>query len=234
MLSLDTEQIWGYLDLLDEARFMRRYPDAIGAHAKLLACLTKAGVSATWFLVGGMALRGSQGQRDSRMAGLPVDWTNPIPSGVEATAPLWYRRSFVEDLRKARPFQEIGLHGGLTHLIWTNPHATRDVAEAGTWSQWIGLHQSAPSGSPGGWERVFLGELQPTVVDNQARAATRKRTECGSEKTDRETCNGEIGDQAFWPPLRSGGAHDRLDIRIRLREHGSATAVGSPREDRAG
>ena len=129
MLSLDTEQIWGYLDLLDEARFMRRYPDAIGAHAKLLACLTKAGVSATWFLVGGMALRGSQGQRDSRMAGLPVDWTNPIPSGVETTAPLWYRRSFVEDLRKARPFQEIGLHGGLTHLIWTNPHATRDVAE---------------------------------------------------------------------------------------------------------
>ena len=23
------------------------------------------------------------------------------------------------------PFQEIGLHGGLTHLIWTDPRATR-------------------------------------------------------------------------------------------------------------
>src|SRR5215831_6489832 len=68
----------------------------------------------------------------------------------------------------------------------------------------------------------------------QARAATRKRTECRSERTDRETCNGEIGDQAFWPPLRSGGAHDRLDVRVRLREHGSAAALGSPREDRAG
>lgn len=129
MLSLDTEQIWGYLDLLDERRFRRRYPCAVEAHAKLLACLTKASVSATWFLVGGMALRGSQGPRDSRMAGLPVTWTNRIASGTEATDPLWYGNSFVEDLRKARPFQEIGLHGGLTHLIWTDPHTTREVAE---------------------------------------------------------------------------------------------------------
>jgi hypothetical protein len=129
MLSLDTEQIWGYLDLLNERRFRRCYPDAVGAHAKLVECLTKAGVSATWFVVGGMALRGTQGPEDSRMAGLPVEWTNRIPSGVEATAPLWYRKSFVEHLRKARPFQEIGLHGGLTHLIWTDPKVTRQVAE---------------------------------------------------------------------------------------------------------
>lgn len=129
MLSLDTEQIWGYLDLLDERRFRRRYPHAVEAHAKLLACLIKADVSATWFLVGGMALRGSHGRRDSRMAGLPVTWTNRIPSGIEATDPLWYRNSFVEHLRKARPIQEIGLHGGLTHLIWTDPHTTREVAE---------------------------------------------------------------------------------------------------------
>jgi hypothetical protein len=129
MLSLDTEQIWGYLDLFNERQFMRRYPDTLEAHAKLLECLTKAGVSATWFLVGGMALRGSQGPRDSRMAGLPVQWTNRIASGDEATAPLWYRKSFVEHLRRARPIQEIGLHGGLTHLIWTDPKSTRQVAE---------------------------------------------------------------------------------------------------------
>ena len=61
------------------------------------------------------------------MAGLPADWTVGIPSGHETTAPMWYRRSFVERLREARPFQEIGLHGGLTHFIWTDGRATRDV-----------------------------------------------------------------------------------------------------------
>jgi hypothetical protein len=63
------------------------------------------------------------------MAGLPEDWTIRIPGGIEATTPLWYRYSFVERLRKAQPLQEIGLHGGLTHLIWTDPRATREVAE---------------------------------------------------------------------------------------------------------
>ena len=56
ILSLDTEQIWGYLDLLNDAQFQRRYPDALGAHEKLLACLSRADVSATWFMVGGMTL----------------------------------------------------------------------------------------------------------------------------------------------------------------------------------
>jgi len=129
MLSLDTEQIWGYMDRLTEPQFRRRYPDALTAHEKLLACLTKAGVSATWFIVGGMTLRGSSGPWDHRMAGLPVEWTGRIPVGVEATTPLWYRQSFVEHLRKARPFQEIGLHGGLTHFIWTDARATRQVVE---------------------------------------------------------------------------------------------------------
>jgi hypothetical protein len=61
------------------------------------------------------------------MAGLPPDWTVRIPSGHETTTPMWYRRSFVERLRESRPFQEIGLHGGLTHFIWTDGRATRDV-----------------------------------------------------------------------------------------------------------
>ena len=91
MLSLDTEQIWGYVDLFDEGQFRRRYPDAVEAHAKLLACLTKAGVSATWFMVGGMALHGSKGRWDPRMAALPPEWTNRIPGGVEETASLWFR-----------------------------------------------------------------------------------------------------------------------------------------------
>jgi hypothetical protein len=127
VLSLDTEQIWGYSDQLDETQFRRRYPNALEAQQKVLDCLSRAGVSATWFLVGGMALRGSDGVRDRRMAGLPVKWTGRIPAGTEATAPLWYRPSFVERLRLARPFQEIGLHGGLTHLIWTDARATREM-----------------------------------------------------------------------------------------------------------
>ena len=129
ILSLDTEQIWGYLDLLNETQFRKRYPDAQGAHEKVLACLSNAGVSATWFMVGGMALRGSDGAQDRRMARLPIEWTEKIPGGVEATTPLWYRPSFVERLRRALPFQEIGLHGGLTHFIWTDARATREVAK---------------------------------------------------------------------------------------------------------
>jgi hypothetical protein len=75
ILSLDTEQIWGYLDLFNETQFRNRYPGAYDAHEKVLACLSNACVSATWFLVGGMALSGSDGAEDQRMAGLPIEWT---------------------------------------------------------------------------------------------------------------------------------------------------------------
>jgi peptidoglycan/xylan/chitin deacetylase (PgdA/CDA1 family) len=129
MLSFDVEQIWGYVDLFDEAQFCRRHPGAIEAHTRLLACLAQAGVSATWFVVGGMALHSSRGSRDQRMAGLPYQWTAPIPDGDEETAPLWYRHSFIDILRSMRPRQEIGLHGGLTHFIWTSPLATREIVE---------------------------------------------------------------------------------------------------------
>ena len=129
ILSIDTEQRWGYLDLLDGPRFESRYPDAAGAHDKLLDALLAAGVSATWFVVGGMSLRGSRGARDRRMAGLPAGWVAHVPCGCEATMPLWYRQSFVERLRMASPLQEIGLHGGLTHFIWTEASATPDVVE---------------------------------------------------------------------------------------------------------
>jgi hypothetical protein len=127
VLSLDTEQMWGYFDLFSELQFRSRYPDALEAHQRLLACLCAAGLSATWFVVGGMALRESDGARDLRMTGLPADWTAKIPAGQERTTPLWYRRSFVDRLREAQPFQEVGLHAGLTHFIWTDGRATQDV-----------------------------------------------------------------------------------------------------------
>src|SRR5579885_3820752 len=44
ILSIDTEQIWGYLDLLNEAQFEEKYPNALLAHEKLLDRLCAAGV----------------------------------------------------------------------------------------------------------------------------------------------------------------------------------------------
>ena len=129
ILSFDTEQIWGYFDRLNERQFQTRYPGALEAHERLLAYLSAAGLSATWFVVGGMTLRRSQGAHDLRMAGLPIGWTAGIPAGNETTTPLWYRRSFVDRLREARPHQEIGLHAGLTHLIWTDRRATAEVVK---------------------------------------------------------------------------------------------------------
>lgn len=129
ILSFDVEQIWGYLDFLDEAQFTSRHPSAIEAHSRMLKCLTDADISATWFVVGGLALHGSHGDRDPRMAGLPYRWTERIPAGDESSAPLWYRHCFLRSLRAARPRQEIGLHGGLTHFIWTDRLAAPEVVE---------------------------------------------------------------------------------------------------------
>jgi peptidoglycan/xylan/chitin deacetylase (PgdA/CDA1 family) len=109
VVSIDTEQIWGYRDLLSEAQFEGRFPNAPEAHPKLLAHLSEAGISATWFVVGALAL------------------CDKAPRGSEASAKLWCCRTFLERLRDARPTQEIGLHGGLTHLIWTDERSNRDV-----------------------------------------------------------------------------------------------------------
>jgi len=102
MISIDTEQIWGYLDCLNQRQFEKRFPDSPDAHTKLLSKLSSAGVSATWFVVGGLALPGTTG--------------------------LLHCRPFLERLRDERPAQEIGLHGGLTHLIWTDKHCMRNMA----------------------------------------------------------------------------------------------------------
>ena len=129
ILSFDTEQMWGYFDQMNERQFQSRYPATVEGHEKLLACLCAADVSATWFVVGGMTLRESDGAGDSRMVRLLKDWTAAIPAGHEVSRPLWYRRSFIGRLRGARPFQEVGLHAGLTHFIWTDTRATRDVVQ---------------------------------------------------------------------------------------------------------
>jgi hypothetical protein len=127
VISIDTEQIWGYLDLLNEEQFETRYPNAPAAHSRLLAHLCEARVGATWFVVGGLALRDSAGDADRRLSGLLGDNVR-VRAGGEAAAPLWYCRSFLERLRRAWPPQEIGLHGGLTHLVWTDARSTAAMA----------------------------------------------------------------------------------------------------------
>jgi hypothetical protein len=127
VVSIDTEQIWGYLDCMTETQFQARFPDSPEAHPKLLARLCAADVRATWFVVGGLALRQSACAAVRRIAGHPVQRAHP-PCGGEDEAPLWYCRPFLELLGRALPAQEIGLHGGLTHLVWTCARSSREVA----------------------------------------------------------------------------------------------------------
>jgi hypothetical protein len=127
IVSIDTERMWGYFDFLNEAQFRNKFPDSPSAHGKLLDRLCKAQVAATWLLVGGLALRDSGGTGDRRISGLLSDRAQ-VPAGGESASPLWYCRSFLHSLRQAWPPQEIGLHGGLTHLIWTDSRSTAEVA----------------------------------------------------------------------------------------------------------
>jgi hypothetical protein len=129
VISIDTEQIWGYLDLTDEAGFCRRFPNSVRAHDRLLDCLCAANIAATWTVVGALALSGTSGRQDPRFGGLPEAWVAKVPAGDESSAPLWYRSSFVKRLHRARVAQDVGLHGGLTHLMWTGPETSAKVAQ---------------------------------------------------------------------------------------------------------
>lgn len=130
VISLDTEQIWGYLDFLREAAFETSFPRARQISHDLLGLASDHSISATWCVVGALSLSGSQGASSQRMSGLPAAWIRPVPAGDEETAPLWYARSFVERLRDNPVHQEIGLHGGLTHLLWARPEPTRETLRA--------------------------------------------------------------------------------------------------------
>lgn len=148
VISIDTEQIWGYLDLTDESGFTRRFPQSIPVHNRLLASLCAANISATWTVVGGLSLRGTTGPEDACFAGLPKDWTARIPAGDEESAPLWYRRSFVTCLHDSHPAQDVGIHGGMSHLIWDDSRTSsetvsREIASGIAALEGIGIHPRA-------------------------------------------------------------------------------------------
>jgi hypothetical protein len=127
VLSIDTECIWGFLDKYDDSVFETHYPNALAITERLLTLLCQAGLSATWAVVGGLSLSGSAGPHDPRMNGLPESWVSPIRAGDEANAPLWYARSFIERIRDSLPAQDVGLHGGLTHMVWSDPATPREI-----------------------------------------------------------------------------------------------------------
>jgi len=86
-----------------------------------------ARIKATWALVGALTLDGMAGPGDPRLQGLPENWTAKIPAAFEVTSSVWFRRSFARRLKQADPPQDVGLHGGLTHLVWTDPWSTIDA-----------------------------------------------------------------------------------------------------------
>ena len=109
IISIDTELMWGYRDLMGEAKFQARFPDSPIAHTQMLARFCAAQVSATWFVVGALAL-------------------HDAAPGYPGRGPLWQCPVFLDCLRNASPSQEIGVHGGLTHLIWEQEKVTREMA----------------------------------------------------------------------------------------------------------
>ena len=124
VISIDTEQIWGYFDLIGEQQFEARYPNARATHHRLLELLSREGIGATWAVVGALSLARS----DERMREVPAFWSERIPDGNERTRPLWYARSFVRSIQNARTPQEIGLHGGISHLVWGDARTTASLA----------------------------------------------------------------------------------------------------------
>ncbi|MDP8980796.1 MAG: hypothetical protein M3O35_09420 [Acidobacteriota bacterium] len=128
VISIDTEQIWGYFDLIGERQFEARYPNARDTHHRLLELLSREGIGATWAVVGALSLAGSEGGADERMSGTPAYWAERIPAGDETSRPLWYARSFVRCIQSARTPQEIGLHGGISHLVWGDARTSPALA----------------------------------------------------------------------------------------------------------
>ena len=128
IISIDTERMWAYADLYREAKFRERFPLAIEVHDWLLEALCDSRISATWAIVGGLALPGSTGRSDLCLTGLPKTWIRRIPAGDEQSRPLWYARQWVRRVRDAAVVQEIGLHGGMAHIIWNSPEMTAGMA----------------------------------------------------------------------------------------------------------
>jgi hypothetical protein len=130
--------------MLDERGFLARYPYSLSVHDRLLDTLCAADICATWTVVGGLSLPGTCGPHDRWFANLPETLTSKVPAGDENSSPLWYRPSFVKRLRDAYPAQDVGIHGGLTHLIWgdsktTSGQANREIFRGISALQKIGV-----------------------------------------------------------------------------------------------
>lgn len=128
IISIDTERLWGHFDLLSQRQFESRYPNAPEIHDRLLNLLSGEGIGATWTLVGALTLSATDGPADRRFSDTPRYWAKRIPAGNEDTHPLWYARSFVRRLQRAMTPQDLGMHGGISHLVWGDRRTSASVA----------------------------------------------------------------------------------------------------------
>ncbi len=119
VFSLDFELAWGTRG--------RYWADIIGADLDgtrdaiegLLALLAEFELSATWVIVGGMLLGGTD-----RHPWLDGEEFSDVPLGDCRSQPRWYADDILEKIRATTPYQEIGCHT-LTHMFVQDTEQSR-------------------------------------------------------------------------------------------------------------
>lgn len=125
-ISLDFELIWGTMDRAGVERFAPacRVEREVVID-RLLDLFSKYDVSATWCILGHLFLdrcSPSNGRKHPEItrpnhAWMSGDWFANDPATTEADAPLFYGRSLIEKIRRARVPQEIASHS-FSHIIF--------------------------------------------------------------------------------------------------------------------
>ncbi len=119
VFSLDCELAWGTRGR-PSAKTVGPYLDGTRAAIdRMLELFERYEISATWVMVGAMALGGPQ--RHPLLADARYD---DIPSGDSSSHPHWYAEDILAKIRAATPKQEIGCHT-LTHMFVNESEASR-------------------------------------------------------------------------------------------------------------
>jgi peptidoglycan/xylan/chitin deacetylase (PgdA/CDA1 family) len=137
-LSLDFELVWGTLDLFGPEGFGPACEIERGVVVpRLLDLFAEYEIPATWCVLGHLFLdqcKADGGRVHPELprpthAWRPGDWYAQDPAGTEATHPIFYGRSLVEQIRRCPVPQEIGCHS-FSHAIFGDAGCSRAVADA--------------------------------------------------------------------------------------------------------
>ena len=136
-LSVDFELIWGTLDLFGPARFASACTEERTTVRRLLTLLEEYEISATWCVVGHLMLESCR-EIDGRKHPEIVrprhpwqrgDWFEHDPTGDEASAPLSFARSLIEEVGSLSVRQGIGSHS-FSHVIFGEPGCSAQTARS--------------------------------------------------------------------------------------------------------